>query len=90
MRCGDGTLGWPQASPFDAILVAASADEMPPPLKDQLAVGGRLVMPMNVRGQLFHQTLRKLRRVNADEYEELDLGLAVFVPLVGGEEEETS
>lgn len=86
VRCGDGTHGWPQAAPFDAILVAASADEVPPPLKDQLADGGRLVMPMNVRGQLFHQTLRKLRRLNAEEYEESDLGPVAFVPLVGGEE----
>lgn len=88
LQCGDGTHGWPQAPPFDAILVAASADEVPPPLKDQLAEGGRLVMPMNVRGQLFRQTLRKLRRLNAEEYEESDLGLVAFVPLVGGKEEE--
>lgn len=88
LRCGDGTLGWPKAAPFDAILVAASADAVPSAFKDQLAVGGRLVMPVNTRGQLFRQSLRKLRRLTAEEYEESDLGPVVFVPLVGSEEEE--
>lgn len=90
LRCSDGTLGWPEAAPFDAILVAASADAVPPPLKDQLASHGRLLMPVNVRGQLFRQTLRKLRRLNVKEYEESDLGPVTFVPLVGGKEEDAS
>lgn len=85
VRCGDGTLGWPEAAPFDAILVAASADGVPPPLKEQLALGGRLVMPVNDRGQLFRQSLRKLKRLTADEYVDLDLGRVAFVPLVTGE-----
>lgn len=86
MRCGDGTLGWPEAAPFDVILVAASSNEVPPPLKEQLALGGRLVMPVNDRGQLFRQTLRKLKRLTADEYADSDLGRVAFVPLVAGDE----
>lgn len=46
LRHGDGTAGWPEYAPFDGILVAAAAPEVPPPLVEQLAVGGRLVMPV--------------------------------------------
>src|SRR5919109_1343481 len=46
LRVGDGTWGWPEAAPFDAILVAAGGPEVPPALKEQLAIGGRLVIPV--------------------------------------------
>src|SRR5437868_9276429 len=46
LRTGDGTKGWPEAAPFDAILVAAGGPDIPPALKQQLAVGGRLVIPV--------------------------------------------
>src|SRR5882724_7160045 len=46
LRVGDGTRGWPEAAPFDAILVAASGPEVPSALKEQLAIGGRLVIPV--------------------------------------------
>src|SRR5919109_3343474 len=46
LRVGDGTRGWPEAAPFDAILVAAGGPEVPPALKEQLAIGGRLVIPV--------------------------------------------
>jgi protein-L-isoaspartate(D-aspartate) O-methyltransferase len=46
VRCGDGTRGWPEAAPFDAILVAAGGPSVPETLKRQLAVGGRLVVPV--------------------------------------------
>jgi protein-L-isoaspartate(D-aspartate) O-methyltransferase len=46
IRHGDGTLGWPEAAPFDAIVVAAGGPEVPRSLKEQLAVGGRLVIPV--------------------------------------------
>src|SRR5262245_22375792 len=45
IRAGDGTRGWPEAAPFDAIIVSASGPRIPESLKDQLAIGGRLVMP---------------------------------------------
>ncbi|HMT68318.1 MAG TPA: protein-L-isoaspartate O-methyltransferase, partial [Bacteroidales bacterium] len=46
VRYGDGYKGWPEHSPFDIILVTAAADHIPEPLKEQLAEGGRLVMPV--------------------------------------------
>jgi len=46
VRCGDGYLGWPEAAPFDAILLAAAPDHVPQPLVDQLAVGGRMILPL--------------------------------------------
>src|SRR5262249_21626541 len=81
VRRGDGTLGWPDAAPFDAILVAAGGPDVPQPLKDQLAVGGRLVIPVGAQER--RQTLLKITRVDADEFEEDDLGPVMFVPLVG-------
>ena len=77
---GDGTLGWPRAAPFDAILVAAAAAQVPPALKAQLAVGGRLVMP--VGGRFGGQTLQRIRRVSETEYRTEDLGAVMFVPLI--------
>jgi protein-L-isoaspartate(D-aspartate) O-methyltransferase len=50
-RIGDGYLGWPEAAPFDAIVVAAAASAAPPPLIGQLKVGGRLVLPLGVESQ---------------------------------------
>jgi protein-L-isoaspartate(D-aspartate) O-methyltransferase len=50
VRAGDGYRGWPEAAPFDAILVTAAAPRVPQPLLDQLAVGGRLVIPVDVEG----------------------------------------
>jgi len=81
VRRGDGTLGWPDAAPFDAILVAAGGPDIPQPLKDQLAVGGRLVNPAGAQER--RQTLLKITRVDGDEFEEDDLGPVMFVPLVG-------
>jgi protein-L-isoaspartate(D-aspartate) O-methyltransferase len=46
LKCGDGMLGLPEAAPFDTIIVAAGGDEVPPALKDQLASGGRLLIPL--------------------------------------------
>jgi protein-L-isoaspartate(D-aspartate) O-methyltransferase len=81
LRVGDGTRGWPEAAPFDAILVAAGGPEVPATLKEELAIGGRLIIPVGL--QQFHQTLRKVTRVSATEYEEEDLGAVAFVPLIG-------
>lgn len=81
LRVGDGTRGWPEAAPFDAILVAAGGPEVPRPLKEQLAIGGRLVIP--VGGEERRQTLLKMTRTSATGYEEEDLGAVMFVPLIG-------
>jgi protein-L-isoaspartate(D-aspartate) O-methyltransferase len=81
LRVGDGTRGWPQAAPFDAILVAAGGPEVPTTLKKELAIGGRLIIPVGL--QQFHQTLRKVTRLSETQYEEEDLGCVAFVPLIG-------
>jgi protein-L-isoaspartate(D-aspartate) O-methyltransferase len=81
LRVGDGTRGWPEAAPFDAILVAAGGPEVPPALKGQLAIGGRLVIPVGEEER--YQTLIKLTRKSESEFEEENLGAVAFVPLIG-------
>ena len=78
---GDGTLGWPENAPFDAIIVAAGGPDVPEALKQQLAIGGRLVIP--VGSSLQTQTLVRVRRINETEFEQEDLGAVRFVPLIG-------
>jgi protein-L-isoaspartate(D-aspartate) O-methyltransferase len=81
VRCGDGTLGWPEAAPFDAIVVAAGGPEVPQALREQLEVGGRLAIPVASDGA--GQKLLLVRRTAADTFEEEDCGAVAFVPLVG-------
>lgn len=81
LRAGDGTRGWPEAAPFDAIIVSAGGPEAPPALKAQLAIGGRLVIPVGTVER--EQTLRKITRVGESEYAEENLGAVSFVPLIG-------
>ncbi len=78
---GDGTLGWPEHAPFDAIVVAAGGPAVPETLKQQLSIGGRLVIP--VGSSLQTQTLLRVRRISEDEYQTEDLGGVRFVPLIG-------
>src|SRR3954471_2541487 len=80
-RGGAGSRGWTEAAPFDAILVAAGAPDVPDALKGQLAIGGRLVIP--VGGEERSQRLLRLRRIAENEFEEDSLGDVAFVPLVG-------
>ena len=80
---GDGTKGWPQAAPFDAILVAAGSPVVPPALKEQLVIGGRLIIPIS--GPT-HEVLTRIRRTGEDTFEEEEHGLVAFVPLVGAGE----
>lgn len=78
---GDGSLGWPEQAPFDRILVAAAAEDIPPLLWDQLAPGGTMVCPVGeIPGE---QRLLRIRRLGAAREIE-DLGPVRFVPLVGG------
>ena len=80
---GDGYQGWKQKAPFDAIIVAAAAPVVPLALKEQLAVGGRLVIPV---GNGSHQDLRVIRRT-ANGFEEQIREAVRFVPLVRGRRE---
>lgn len=79
--CGDGTLGRPSNAPYDGIVVAAGAPVVPERLKQQLAVGGRLVIPVGERKG--HQALLRVTRVAEDEYREEHLSDVRFVPLIG-------
>jgi len=76
---GDGSLGCVERAPFDAILVAAAAPEVPSALKEQLALGGRLVVPVGSRGL---QELAVIRRTETG-YHESRGTQCVFVPLIG-------
>jgi protein-L-isoaspartate(D-aspartate) O-methyltransferase len=81
LRTGDGSRGWPAEAPFDAILVAAGGPAISQPLKEQLDIGGRLVMPVGRERR--DQRLVKVTRTSASHFEEEDLGAVVFVPLIG-------
>jgi protein-L-isoaspartate(D-aspartate) O-methyltransferase len=79
VHCGDGTLGWLQAGPYDGILVAAAAPSAPKPLLDQLKDGGRLVIPVGDRG---YQQLEVWQRTGEEFERQVNLAVA-FVPLRG-------
>jgi protein-L-isoaspartate(D-aspartate) O-methyltransferase len=81
---GDGSRGFPERAPFDAILVAAAAPALPAALRAQLAEGGRLVIPVDADG---HQDLLVITR-HGERFEETSLGPVRFVPLVASEESE--
>jgi protein-L-isoaspartate(D-aspartate) O-methyltransferase len=80
---GDGTLGWPEHAPYDAIIVSAGGPDIPLALRQQLAVNGRLVIP--VGRHLHRQRLVKITRLGADEFKESRLSYVSFVPLVGAQ-----
>ncbi|MBI4577343.1 MAG: protein-L-isoaspartate(D-aspartate) O-methyltransferase [Planctomycetes bacterium] len=77
LRYADGYRGWPEAAPFDAVVVTAAARYLPGPLLDQLAAGGRMVIPL---GGSFRQRLVRLCRTPEGPRRE-DLGAVLFVPL---------
>jgi protein-L-isoaspartate(D-aspartate) O-methyltransferase len=77
---GDGTKGWPEMAPFNAILVSAGAPDLPEAHCRQLKIGGRLVIPV---GSGEHQDLVRAIRRSATEYSCESLGGVVFVPLIG-------
>lgn len=82
VRHGDGYGGWPQRAPFDAILVTAAADSIPPALLEQLAPGGRLVMP--VGDQLSHQNLVLVEKDSTGRLGSREIVPVRFVPLLRG------
>ncbi len=79
LLAGDGTLGWAQFAPYDAILVSAAAPAIPPPLIEQLSEGGRMLIPV---GDTETQRLLVVTR-HGDILEQTDLGPVRFVPLLG-------
>ncbi len=80
---GDGTLGWPEHAPFDAILVAAGGPEVPRSLREQLKIGGRLVIAVGADRRL--QELLRITRLSQNDYRSEELLDVRFVPLVGAQ-----
>ena len=78
---GDGYLGLPTYGPFDKIIVTAGADSIPPRLLEQLAIGGRMVIPVGGRD---YQVMKIITRESETDYAESDAGNFVFVPLLPG------
>ena len=80
VRVGDGRLGWPEHAPYDRVLVAAAAEDLPPALVDQLADGGIIAVPLGT----VQQDLQVLRKRGAALETLATIGVR-FVPLVRGE-----
>jgi protein-L-isoaspartate(D-aspartate) O-methyltransferase len=78
VKSGDGYLGWPEAAPFDAIIVTAAPDHIPKPLMDQLKEGGRMVVPVGT----YTQELRKIVK-RPGKVETIDVVPVIFVPMTG-------
>lgn len=81
-RCSDGTIGWEEFSPYDGIIVTAGSPSVPKALKKQLAVGGRLVIPVGDRQT---QVLTILTKISDEEFSVNEIPYFAFVPLVGKE-----
>ncbi|HEY5973858.1 MAG TPA: protein-L-isoaspartate(D-aspartate) O-methyltransferase [Geobacteraceae bacterium] len=78
---GDGYYGWQEAAPFDAIIITAAANHIPPPLIRQLKEGGRLILPL--ASTVFHQTLTLVTKKQGGELLVEQLGSVRFVPMTG-------
>ncbi|MDX1380178.1 MAG: protein-L-isoaspartate(D-aspartate) O-methyltransferase [Xanthomonadales bacterium] len=83
VRCGDGSLGWPEHAPYAAIVVTAGGPRAPRSLLEQLAPGGRLVIPTGDSASA--QKLLRITREQDDDYVTEELGAVRFVPLIGEE-----
>ncbi|WP_422038501.1 protein-L-isoaspartate(D-aspartate) O-methyltransferase [Roseibium sp.] len=83
VHCGDGSLGFPQEAPFDAILVSAAAPSVPESYRQQLGIGGRIVIPAGQSRSA--QSLYRVRKKSDTEFSTEDLGGVAFVPLIGEE-----
>lgn len=86
-QIGDGYYGWPQMAPFDVIMVTAAAETIPVPLIEQLAPGGRMIVPVGKRR--YTQDLILLRKDDTGEVHSTSLLPVTFVPLAGDHEEDT-
>ena len=83
LKLGDGYQGWPQQAPFDAIIVTAAPESLPRDLLKQLAIGGRMVIPV---GKAMSQRLLVITR-EAEGYQEQELDWVSFVPMLKGQSE---
>jgi protein-L-isoaspartate(D-aspartate) O-methyltransferase len=83
VACMDGSLGWPEHAPYDAIAVAAGGPHAPPALLAQLAIGGRMVIPIGPDES--SQVLERITRESETEYRTEPLGNVRFVPLIGAQ-----
>lgn len=82
VRCGDGSEGWPEHAPYDAIIVTAGAERVPPALLAQLKPGGRMIIPV---GELYvHQVLVLIEKDQAGKIEQREIMGVAFVPLIEG------
>jgi len=81
-RVGDGYYGWPEAAPFDAIMVTAAASHVPPPLIKQLKPGGRMVIPLGT--QFMTQYLMLVEKMQDGSVTTRQILPVAFVPLTGG------
>jgi protein-L-isoaspartate(D-aspartate) O-methyltransferase len=85
LRTGDGYLGWPEAAPFDVVVVTAAPERVPQPLLDQLSVGGRLVIPVGAQGEAQELLLYRRRAAGSGDasFEKRTLMAVRFVPFLG-------
>ena len=81
-RCSDGTIGWAEFAPYDGIIVTAGGPTIPENLKKQLAVGGKMIIPV---GDKTTQTMKILTKVSEDKFETREAPYFAFVPLIGKE-----
>ena len=86
VHCGDGYQGWPDAAPFDGIIVTAAPDHVPQPLLDQLAPGGNMVIPVGPPG--WSQQLKVLRKGEDGTITESNVAPVAFVPMTGEAEKD--
>jgi protein-L-isoaspartate(D-aspartate) O-methyltransferase len=78
VKAADGYLGWPEAAPFDAIIITAAPDHIPKPLTDQLKERGRMVVPVGT----YTQELKKIVK-RSGKIETTDIISVIFVPMTG-------
>lgn len=82
IHCSDGSLGWPESAPYERIMAAAAAEDVPQPLLDQLSVNGLMIIPVGRR--LGVQQLLRIQRRGEDDYQRESLSSVRFVPLLSG------
>ena len=81
-RCSDGTIGWEEFAPFDGIIVTAGSPSIPENLKKQLAVNGKMVIPI---GNKQIQIMKIVKKISPDQYVTEEVPYFAFVPLIGKE-----
>ncbi|OGW36297.1 MAG: protein-L-isoaspartate O-methyltransferase [Nitrospirae bacterium RBG_13_39_12] len=81
VKYGDGYFGWKEHAPFDAIIITAAPNHIPPPLIKQLKKGGRLIVPLG--STVYYQTLTLLIKKDTDELDVEQMGSVAFVPMIG-------